>query len=328
MPTPSVFESDIFQLESLTAAINNVPYQPRTISGMGLFEEQGVSTLNVWVEEEDGVLYLLDVKSRNSDGTVIEGTKRNGYEFRVPHIPSQATIMADEVQGIRTFGSETESQMIESIVNQRLSVMRNSMDYTMESHRLLAIKGLFKNANNVDEDLHTKFGVTQQTHAMVLGTDTTKVRTKIDEVLEKIEDGLAGLDFSGVTVLCGKEFFRKLMDHPKVTETYLNYQAAADLRGDTRVQFNFGGVTWVRYRGTSAVQVADAEAYAIPMGVQGMFLTRFAPANYMETVNTMGLPYYSKSEAISLDKGVRLEGQTNPLNINTRPAAVVKLTTN
>ena len=118
------------------------------------------------------------------------------------------------------------------------------------------------------------------------------------------------------------------MDHPFVRETYLNYQAAADLRGDTRQQFTFGGVTWVRYRGTSAVNITDAEAYAVPMGVSGMFLTRFAPANYIETVNTIGLPYYAKSEKIPMDKGIRMEGQTNPLNINTRPAAVVKLTTN
>ena len=58
-----------------------------------------------------------------------------------------------------------------------------------------------------------------------------------------------------------------------------------------------------------------------------MYLSRFAPANYAETVNTIGLPYYAKSRMLDFDKGVEIEAQSNVLNIATRPTALVELTT-
>ena len=56
------------------------------------------------------------------------------------------------------------------------------------------------------------------------------------------------------------------------------------------------------------------------------FITRYAPADYMETVNTIGLPLYAKQELMRMNKGVELEAQSNPLNLRTKPRAVIKLT--
>jgi len=63
----------------------------------------------------------------------------------------------------------------------------------------------------------------------------------------------------------------------------------------------------------------------VPEGKPGLFLTRFAPANYNETVNTKGLPYYVKSKAKDFDKGVDMEGQSNPMNLCTSPLAVRRI---
>jgi hypothetical protein len=46
----------------------------------------------------------------------------------------------------------------------------------------------------------------------------------------------------------------------------------------------------------------------------------------METVNTIGLPYYAKQEELRMGKGIDLESQSNPISICTRPRAVIKLT--
>lgn len=328
MPVPNIFKSDLFSMTSLTGAINNLPFKPSLIGSLGLFEEDGISTLDAWIEEQDGVLSLLDVVPRNAPGKTVDDKPRNGYSFRIPHIPEQGGIMADEVQGVRAFGSETMAETLQSRRDRRLQIMRNSMEYTIESHRLLAIKGLYKNANNADESLFTKFGVTQQTTAMALGTATTKVRTKCLDVHKQIEDALGGLSATGVTVLCSDTFYGKLVDHELVRDTLLSTPMSAELRSDPRLAVNFGGMQFVRYRGTAAVKIADNEAFAIPTGVQGLFLTRYAPANYMETVNTIGIPFYVKANLMKFDKGVELEAQSNPLNICTRPAAVIKLTTN
>jgi hypothetical protein len=46
----------------------------------------------------------------------------------------------------------------------------------------------------------------------------------------------------------------------------------------------------------------------------------------METVNTLGIPYYGKIEPMPFGKGVSGEAQSNPLHLCTRPRAVIRLT--
>jgi len=45
----------------------------------------------------------------------------------------------------------------------------------------------------------------------------------------------------------------------------------------------------------------------------------------METVNTQGIPYYSKIEPLPFNKGVAGEAQSNPLHLCTRPLAQILL---
>ena len=54
--------------------------------------------------------------------------------------------------------------------------------------------------------------------------------------------------------------------------------------------------------------------------------TIYAPADYIETVNTVGLPFYAKQQLMDFDKGVEIETQSNPLCINTRPRTVIRIT--
>jgi len=60
-------------------------------------------------------------------------------------------------------------------------------------------------------------------------------------------------------------------------------------------------------------------------GVPDLYISSFAPADYMETVNTQGIPYYSKIEPLAFNKGVAGEAQSNPLHLCTRPLAQILL---
>ncbi|MFK0569865.1 major capsid protein [Endozoicomonas sp.] len=57
-----------------------------------------------------------------------------------------------------------------------------------------------------------------------------------------------------------------------------------------------------------------------------IFKTWFAPADFVETVNTIGLPRYAKQKVMDFEKGVIIHTQSNPLPINLKPRAVIKLT--
>lgn len=318
------FTPSAFTLTALTAAINNIKYAPQRLSSF--FEESGISTLQVAIDIQDGVLSIVDVAPRGAPGKSISGEGRRALPFLIPHLPERAALLADSVQGVRAFGSESNSEVLQTRLTERLALLRRNIDYTIESHRLAALMGNYIDANGDSTSLFTTFGVSQQTLSFVLGTTTTKIRSKCLTTLGYIESALDGVPFTGVRALCGATFFDNLITHTNVEATYLNQMQAAELRNDPRQELNFGGIVFERYRGTSAVKIGDNDAYAFPTGVPGLMITRFAPANYTETVNTIGLPYYAKAEPMDFGKGYEIEAQSNPLNLVTRPAAVIKLT--
>lgn len=330
MPALDIFNNDAFSVSSLTAAIQEVPYTPGRIGQLGLFLSEGITTTTVQIEKNGNTLSLVSSKERGTPGVVVNADKRTMIPFNTIHLPQRATIGADAIQNVRAFGSESDVETVQTVVNTRLAKMRRDLDATIEHHKVGAIKGQILDADGTTVllDLFTAFGIAQQTKAMVLGTDTTKIRTKVLEVLDLIEDELGAATWTGVRVICGRTFFKAFVEHPLVKAAYERYQDGAALRNDPRAGFEFAGCIWEQYRGAvGAVKfVADAEAYAFPEGVPDMFITRFAPADYMETVNTNGLPYYAKQEPMPFNKGVEIEAQSNPICLCTRPRAVIKLT--
>jgi len=108
--------------------------------------------------------------------------------------------------------------------------------------------------------------------------------------------------------------------HKEVRETYLNTAAAADLRSRIADEVSFGGITFRRYRGGAGFGVATDKAAFYPEAIDGLFEIYHAPADTFETVNTLGQPLYARMiPDRDRDEWVRLEIESNPLPICTRP---------
>lgn len=325
----AIFEDDAFSVSSLTAAINEQEYLPGRISSLGLFREEGISTLTVQIEKDGDTLALVPSGERGTSGLVVGGTKRTLIPFNTVHLPERFTIKADEIQGIRAFGTRSELQAVQDVVNKRLAKARRQLDATHEFQRMGALNGQVLDADGktVLLDIYKSFGVNRQKLQMGLNSPDTELRVKCGEALDMQEEALGSVTSSGSRALCGKNFWNKLIVHKSVKETYLNTMQAASLRGDARESFEFGGIVWERYRGKVAgvAFVHDDKALLIPEGVPDLYISSFAPADYMETVNTQGIPYYSKIEPLPFNKGVAGEAQSNPLHLCTRPRAQILL---
>lgn len=331
MPILDIFNDDAFSVSTLTAAILEQPYVPGRIGGLGLFESEGITTTNADIEKSEEGLGLVPAAVRGESGEPVAGDPRNMITVKAVHLPERSTIMADEIQNVRPFGSETEVEQMERIVNQRLAKMRRQIDATLEWQRAGAIKGYILDADgSVLVDIFDKFNLGQQSVAMKLGTADTKVRQKALEAKRKSENALGAAPYSGMRAFCGEGFFDGLISHDDVKEAYQRWQDGEMLRNDPRGGFPFAGIQWEEYRGAVAGTpfVASDEAYLVPEGVPEMFIHRFAPANYAETVNTPGQPYYAKLREMPFGKGMELEFQSNPVTMCTRPKAVIKLTKN
>ena len=329
MATQDVFNPDSFSLTTLTASLLDLPHLPSQIGDSGLFEYEGINTLTVEVEKEGSTLALVQTSARGTKGQSIPRNSRNTRNFRVSRLSIEDALRADEVQGVRLFGTENQATPVDVAVNKIMRNAMRSIDLTMENHRLGALKGqILDSDGTVLTDLFTEFGVAQNVIDFQLDVTTTDVRLKCDDAINAIEDELGALPYTGMVAYCGRTFWQSLIGHTSVKATYLNQAQAAQLRGNPTDTLDFGGVTWIKYRGAIAgtQMVGVNDAYIVPQGVPGLLIGRFGPGDWVDTVNTIGLPAYARGYIDERGKGVDIEVQSNPLHLCTRPRAILKAT--
>lgn len=332
MPMIDIFHNDPFTVQSLTAAINNPPEGQAVPSLIdALFEEEGVTSTVISIERDNDALALVPASQRGAPGDPTAIAKRDLIPFNLLHLLTTGAVMADEVQGVRAFGSETELQMVQTLTNRKLMKMRGRLSATQVFHRMGALLGKIYNADGttVLVDLLARFGISQQTVAMALTTGSTDVHAKVLSAKRKSEDVIAGTGvITGWIALCGRNFYDAFTGHANIIAAFDRWNNGAFLRDDMRTGFEYGGVVWKEFYGkVGSVEFLDTDtAVLIPVGVQDLFITRYGPADYIETVNTLGLPYYAKQEAMAMGKGITLEAQSNPIHLCTKPRAVIKLT--
>lgn len=333
MATLDLFNDDAFSVTSLIGTITDIPRVPTQLGDEGLFSESGMTTTTAFIERQGSGLKLVPAAPRGGVGDTVGRERRKLIPVAAVHLPQRDTIMADEVQGIRAFGSETEVEALSALVRRQLAVLKSNIDLTLEYHRVGALKGKVLDADGVSElyDLYDIFGMTQTVLPFNIDnpSSTVNLKQKVVELKRAVQAALGGRSFRRVRVKCSESWFDKFVGHDKMGKAWELWNSGAFARQDqSEGDFEFAGVVFQIYSGGVGGQdfIPAGEAYAYPEGVPGMFQIKYAPADYIETVNTMGLPYYAKQELLRFGKGVELESQSNPVVLNTLPEAVIKLT--
>jgi hypothetical protein len=338
MSVLDVFKTDAFSVTSLTEAINSLPFAPGRAGTIINWNESGVATTSVMIEEKAGVITLVNPSPRGGVGDAIPKTKRTGRIVAIPHYQINDAIYADEVQGVREFGQEQSVATVQGTVNDRMAELTTDLDVTLELQRVGAVKGIILNADGSTlVNLFTEFGVTQEAEVAFDLSNATPaagaLRKKVAQVVRLTQNNLGGSPIVGIHAFCGDAFFDDLLANVEVRASYLQTPMASVLRdgyvypNNLKVYgaFEFGGIVWENYRGSNGTTpFFDTDKCSIfPMG-GGLFRTAFGPADYIETVNTKGLPRYAKQYPWPNDKGVALEVQTNALSYFTRPKALIR----
>lgn len=330
MATLDIFNNDAFSLSRLTQTITDIPRVPTQIGDEGLFTEYGINTLTMMIERQGSKLNLVPTAPRGGVPQPAALTGRKLLPIAAVHLPQSASVMADEVQGVRAFGTETEVEAVSKIVERKLAVMKANLDLTNEYHRVGALKGIVLDADGTTElwNMYTMFGFTQQTVFFDLNNAASDVKQKCVDLKRMVKIAMGGRMVSKVRVKVSTEFFDKLTSHATVKKAWELWQNGLYARMDqSEGDFEYAGVIFQMYEGgTSAGDFITAGlGYAYPVGVPGMFQTAYAPANFIETVNTNGLPYYVKQKMMDYDIGVDMMSQSNPIHLNTLPEAVIKV---
>ncbi len=330
-----IFANDAFSVIRLTAAINEIDHVPGRAGQLAFVGVgAGVPVTTITVESKKEILSLIQTSARGGPGD--QGNQAKGVlqPINIPHIKKEEHIGADQVQDVRAFGTEDALAGVEQVVNNAMLQLTRDHDLTLEHHRLGALRGKILDADGaLLNDLFKLFGVTQEAEFdFVLGTDTTEVRTKCHEVIRimKRNAKLAIPASANVHALCSDSFFDALLEHKSVKGVYDGWQAAERRLGGNFVHgiFEFGGIFFENYQGTddnSTVAIATDKCSLFWSGIPGMYAEWYAPATFMETVNTIGLPRYAKlAPDPRFNEFVDLHTQQNPLPICLRPKTLIK----
>lgn len=330
----NVFDQEPFNVYELTDVINKIPYKPARIGQMGLFESKGVATTSVLIEEKDRVLSLIPTIARGTPPIVATPEKRTMRRLTVPCLSDSDSIKADAIQNIRAFGSQTELQGVQAVVNEKILGMKQNHEVTLEHLRMGAIKGIVLDADGttVIHNLFDEFGVTPDVIEFDFTGATPPIKQSCMNVKRAIEENLGGAYYDHIHCFCNSTWFDLLTNEAGVLAAYARWLDGAALRDDMRKGFPYAGVVFEEYPGSvgttafipTVAASAPGNAFFFPVGVQGLFKTYFAPADFMETANTVGREFYAKQEPIAMNKGILIETQSNPLCVCTRPMTLVR----
>lgn len=323
-----------FQLTDYTEELMLIPNTWGLVNEMGLFRNESVSQHSITIEASQGTLGLISDQVRGARNTVNRDDTRNLRSFPIPHFPLDDYIAPEDVQGKRAYGNADAAETEAAVMARKLERIRMNHAVTLEAARCHAITqgAIYAPNGTVAANYYTDFGVTRKEVDFVLGTATTDVLAKGEEVVAHIQDNiLSGETVTQVTALCSPEFFSKLIAQAGVKEAYKYYSSTqeplrARLGSGLYRRFVHGGVEYIEYRGVYNGQrlIPAGEAYFVPMGTSDMFISYFSPANKFSHVNTLGEEAYVFQYRGSKDDKIDIESESNFLNLIRRPAAVVK----
>jgi hypothetical protein len=343
----NVFEDDAFSFTQLVGAIDKVPYNPTFMQSLNLCVPRPVTTTSVYVEERNGTLGLVQTTPRGSPPPERTTEKRAVRPFKTVRIAKKDRLMADEIAGIRAFGSESDVQAMQKELMRRLSGpagLQSEIEMTWEHMLQGMVQGIVLDADgSVIYNYYDEFGISQPdviyfdltganaASTAVNGATVLKafIRENVVRPMIRASKGMITTQ-SKIMALCGNTFFDKLTSHGDVARAYGNYQQVKpdDSSGAFEV-FYWGGVYWVDYRGTddnSTIAIDPDEVKFFPANAPGIFINAWSPGEGFDVVNTPGIPLLPRIvvDPSTLQEWVDAHLRSYPLHICSRPEVLLR----
>lgn len=334
-----VFNQDPFRAIALTESVERHPFQPIGLGELDIFEPDPIRTTALAIEERTGILKLIPMSERGTEGTQRTTEKRKMRYFDVPRLMHDDTIQVSELQSIREFGTQSVLMQLMAEVARRTSGptgLLANVEYTKEYLRLAAVQGLCLDPKDGSQryNFFDEFGITQATEvAFNLNAGTPNslrpIINQLQRTMQRKSQG-AWRPNTRMVGLCGDAFYDAFVNHTDVIRTFINWSAAADLRsngpssqGGAFRYFEFGDTTWMNYRGSddnATIKIPDDKVKFFPWKAPGVFRQAMAPGESAEWLNQPGKPVYMiPIPDLQRRMWWKMEAYAYPLFICTRP---------
>lgn len=334
MATIRSFEKP-FELVDYTEELVSIPNTWGLINSLGIFRNEAVSQHSITVESTNGTLALITDQVRGARNTMNSDDTRALRSFAIPHFPLDDAVKPQDIQGKRAYGGADAVETEAAVIARKLARIRMNHAVTMEAARAFALTtgAVYAPNGTVVGNYYTDFGVTRKVVDFVLGTGTTEILAKSEEVIAHIQDNiLTGEVVNQIVMLCSPTFFAKIISHATVKEAYKYYTSTQEplrnrLGTGLNRQFVHGNVTYIEYRGSynGVPLIPVGDAYAMPTGTVDMFISYFSPANKFSHVNTLGEEAYAFTYRSPQDEEITIQTEHNALHLVRRPQALVRV---
>lgn len=338
---------DTFKTTEFTEQINEVENQYGYLNAQNYFNVKSTNQKAIVFDVNKHEITLLPQVPRG-DHSSTQGKEREVETFalKLAYFNHKDRLTNEDIQSWRAPGTSDQETLARATA-EKVQDMRLAYDQTAEYMKLQAFKGVFKTPDGaVVADMFTEFGIPQHSIAFALGTGTTDVDAKIAELKRYIGKNVkTGGAIGGVEVLVDPTFFDKLVSHPTMKQAYQYYvnsgkQRVRDdlsnyLQWGIMDEFEHRGVRFISYdstfnlpNGSSEAGVAANEGHAYALGVRDLFRGYAGPSNKLSEANQPGQEMFLRTYVDQYDEFVEFQLEAAPLFFCTKPASLVKLTTN
>jgi hypothetical protein len=293
-----VFNNRAFAATEITAILQNTPYRPEFFGQFGdsLFPVKRTRTRNIAVVKKQGVMSLVPVSPIGAPPVELEAAGADVRSFITRRLAKGSTLYAEELQGVLGYPDLEIVGTVAGEIATRALQIREDIETTHEHMRLGSVLGKVVDADGVRvlDDWFANWGIAEPTpFNLQLNVSTTQLRLMASRIIDATFEASRGSWVQGVTrvhALCAPDLFDLIVNHPMIERTYLNYAAAAELRGQQADDFDFGGIVWHKYRPTPGGEfsIPSGSARFFPVGARDAFQRVAAPGEFEPFINQPG----------------------------------------
>lgn len=341
---------DINKLHDLTPMVSKSPNIPTLMSDLIGSSIQSEFLPTNTFEHDVTERFVADIQdksfSERGDSFDQRGETKS-HLFKVPSFGIQTHIKPSDILRRRVEGTKDEMDTIDRVIAKDLADIAKSWALFEERQIVSTIttgKLYVPNGSVQSYDFYDEYTSNDAANRPTLNFDFSDDNAYPREVGEEARNFIADSLLDGQTVdgficLCGKEFFKQRIKHPKEEQAMVDRSGI--LSQDPlikRLDEYTNGSMYRKYRGADDILyveytarvggqplIAESEGYIMPINASGLFTRAYAPAETMQYANTTAQSQYAW-EFRDEFSGVKLFWESNQGLYLHNPNSIVKVT--
>jgi hypothetical protein len=329
---------ELFSVRSISKGLNMLPFRAGLLGRLGWFHEQGIPGSLSIIERKFTNIQLLTPHRRGGATQAFDISRRAGIPVEIPQYDTVANVSNADIVNLRKFDGGYQLADLQTLIMETSKEQIDvALEPTLEYARISCLWGKSCNGDGSTAiDWDQLLGRPRPTATVA----TTFDEENVNEWTDIIQTAAGGMPYEETVVLCGTNFWGKLLTNPKFRESRNYWQMGQGQRtayweqvGEiTQVVWN--GMRFIKYPAyrfgatddTKAMTFPADKAYIVPIGIPGKFMTTFAVGDFNElTPEDKGLKYYAKLEPNEFGRGMKIYLQSNALVYDAFPETTLEV---